>query len=75
MTRKELRARRSAIIGELTRMSRGGWINASAAEYQPLGRELDAIEAQLRKPRRYDRRSADRIDGYDRDDLGESPDY
>lgn len=29
---------------------------------------LDAMD-------RADRRSADRIDGYDRDDLGESPDY
>jgi hypothetical protein len=31
----------------------------------------EAIEAQIRA----DRRIADHIDGYDRDDLGESPDY
>jgi len=32
----------------------------------------DAIRHSLDTP---DRRVADRIDGYDRDDLGESPDY
>jgi hypothetical protein len=33
--------------------------------------EHDAVESE----RRHERRIADRIDGYDRDDLGESPDY
>lgn len=32
-------------------------------------------EAEEAAERRAARRNADRIDGYDRDDLGESPDY
>lgn len=33
------------------------------------------VAAGMRPAPRQDQRTADRIDGYDRDDLGESPDY
>lgn len=35
--------RRSAIIKELSRLSRDGWVNATREEYLPLERELDAL--------------------------------
>jgi hypothetical protein len=43
MTRKQ-RARRSAIIAELCRLSRNGWRDAKPVDYLPLEAELRAIE-------------------------------
>jgi hypothetical protein len=34
-----------------------------------------SLRTELEKDTEIDRRAADRVDGYDRDDLGESPDY
>ena len=34
------RAKRSAIIAELSRLSRDGWRNAKPCDYEPLEREL-----------------------------------
>lgn len=50
---------------------------------RPLGVTVNAIQWGVERPnratrraqQRAQRRAADRIDGYDRDDLGESPDY
>jgi hypothetical protein len=38
--------RRSAIIAELSRLSRDGWANALPCDYEPLERELRALEAK-----------------------------
>ncbi len=38
-------------------------------------RALIELRAIRDLPDRFDSRTADRIDGYDRDDLGESPDF
>jgi hypothetical protein len=43
-------------------------------EVKALERD-EAIHWNERAERAAERRTADRIDGYDRDDLGESPDY
>jgi hypothetical protein len=43
-------------------------INSYEAEIRRLERQLDDEDLALR-------RNADHIDGYDLDDLGESPDY
>lgn len=77
MTRTQLRARRSVIVSRLADMARDGWRNATANEYQPLEKELAEIDVKLGNApsRRGAQRNADRIDGYDRDDLGESPDF
>jgi hypothetical protein len=45
MTRKE-KQRKSAIIAELSRMSRDGWQSSQADDYLPLERELNAINAK-----------------------------
>jgi hypothetical protein len=42
MTRAQ-RKRRSAIIAELCRLSRGGWANACPGDYLPLEAELAAL--------------------------------
>jgi len=36
---------------------------------------INDLENQLTENQLGDNRTADKIDGYDRDDLGESPDY
>ena len=36
--------RRTEIIRELSRLSHNGWKNAMPCDYQPLERELDALQ-------------------------------
>jgi hypothetical protein len=43
---KKQRARRSAIIAELCRLSRNGWANALPCDYVPLEAELRALETK-----------------------------
>jgi len=78
MTIKQLRARRSFLIRELAAMSRD-WSRYTAIDWKPLEDELRVIEAKLSSrptsAKRHHAKIADHIDGYDRDDLGESPDY
>lgn len=45
MTRKD-RARRTAIIKELSDLSRDGWASARPCDYEPLERELREIEGR-----------------------------
>ena len=45
LTRTE-RARRSAIIKELSQLSRDSWSRATSADWQPLERELSALNAK-----------------------------
>jgi hypothetical protein len=47
-TRKE-RARRREIIAELSRLSKNSWRDAKPADYQPLERELAALNAKRAK--------------------------
>jgi hypothetical protein len=44
------RARRSAIIRELSDLSRNGWSQARPCDYQPLERELEALNAKTLTP-------------------------
>lgn len=46
MTRKQKRARRVAIIKELSDLSRGGWANALPCDYEPLEKELKQLESE-----------------------------
>jgi hypothetical protein len=43
---KQLRARRTVIVEELSKMSRD-WSRFTAADWQPLERELNEINAEL----------------------------
>jgi hypothetical protein len=52
----------------------------AAAEADRIGRGLSSEKSHVRLSRRHRidharNREADRIDGFDRDDLGESPDF
>lgn len=47
MTKKQMIARRSEIIRELSRLSRDGWKFAIPADYEPLERELDVLNRAL----------------------------
>jgi hypothetical protein len=47
----------------------------SAQIGQVFGVQIDEMSADEDTSAIEDKRLADRIDGYDRDDLGESPDY
>jgi hypothetical protein len=44
MTTKQRARRRSAIIAELSRLSRDGWSNARPCDYEPLESELANLE-------------------------------
>ena len=44
LTKKE-QARKLAIINQLSELSRNGWKNAKWYDYQPLERELRALES------------------------------
>lgn len=44
VSKSKRRARRSAIIAELSRLSRNGWANARPCDYEPLEAELRSIE-------------------------------
>ena len=46
MTRKQARARRRAIIAELSRLLRDGWANARPCDYPPLEAELKTLESR-----------------------------
>jgi hypothetical protein len=46
-SKQQLRARHSAIVNQLSQMSRDGWRNVSPLDYMPLERELALIEQQL----------------------------
>lgn len=64
-------------------LSRAGICEECLAEAQRLrderrhesGNDAAGIDEYLDARRRHDQRIADHVDGYDRDDLGESPDY
>jgi hypothetical protein len=43
MTRKQ-QQRRSAIVAELSRLSRNGWANARREDWEPLERELHQLD-------------------------------
>lgn len=45
MTKKQ-RARRTAIIKQLSELSRDGWKNTKPCDYQPLEAELRQLEDQ-----------------------------
>jgi hypothetical protein len=47
--KKQQRQRRSAIIAELSRLSRDGWANARPCDYQPLEAELRALEQEMER--------------------------
>lgn len=46
MTRKQ-RARRIEIIKALSDLSRGGWANAKASDWEPLEAELRSLEKPI----------------------------
>lgn len=52
---------------------KAGWRLATETEIAEYERSLEEDDAQIESAD--ERRTADRIDGYDRDDIGESPDY
>lgn len=59
----------NCVVGGVTH---GTW----ASRAQALGgMRLEQQRAIKRLERAQDQRVADRVDGYDRDDIGESPDY
>jgi hypothetical protein len=62
------------MMGHLDRLLLAGQM--AQRDYDGAVRDLDAwAEGKYAERRRAPNRAADRIDGYDRDDLGESPDY
>jgi hypothetical protein len=46
MTKKQRAARRSAIIGELVKLSHAGWDRCQREDWQSLEAELQALEAK-----------------------------
>jgi hypothetical protein len=48
---------------------------SARAKIERVLAKIDRPARQRGPSRRAEQRAADRIDGYDRDDLGESPDY
>ena len=48
-TQKHLRERRSAIVKELSRMSRNSWRDARSSDYWPLEAELRRIEPLIER--------------------------
>lgn len=46
-TLKQIRRRRSEIIGELVKLSHGGWANARREDWEPLEIELNSLTLRL----------------------------
>lgn len=63
-------------LRQLVRLHGADPIIRAALAIKREQRDVQAVSDYIRDAeRRHEKRIADRIDGYDRDDLGESPDY
>jgi len=49
MTMAQLRARRSVLVNELSRLSKNGWRDAKPCDYVPLEAELRQIEPLIKR--------------------------